>query len=258
MTMRLSTGLRNYLANGGSIAQALRNGKMDIFTGTQPSSADALATGTRLCTITNNGQAYTPEVASLGAVQLTGSSGTVNTITVGGVNILPAPVPFNSTLAQTMADVVAMINSGASYPEYFASTNGTIITIAAAPGAAAAPNGLAVAATVAGGLAASPTNMGASIAGSAAVNGLQFTAPANGIVSSSGVWSGTNVAAGVAGWFRQYGCYVDASALDSTAKYFRIDGAIATSGAEMNLSNTSFVAGAVTLIQNWAMTVPAQ
>lgn len=48
-----------------------------------------------------------------GTVTLTGgASGSVNTITVNGVNILPAPVPFNTSLIQTATDVAVAISFG--------------------------------------------------------------------------------------------------------------------------------------------------
>lgn len=256
MTMRLSTGLRNFLSDGGSIGQALRNGRMEIYSGPQPSSADALVQGTLLCTITNNAGVWAAETPSQGAVTLTGSAGSVNTVTVGGVNILPAAVPFNGTLVQTMNDVVAAINAANMYPGYVASTNGTIITLQGELGAGTVPNGLAVACTTTT-LAAAVVAMSGGVN---AVNGLQFAAPVNGGMSAlaAQVWSGVNGASGTAGWFRQYSAFQDVGALDSTARYCRVDGAIATSGAEMNLNNTAFTSGATTTIAGWVIGVPAQ
>lgn len=50
MTLRLSTGLRNAMAN--SVATALRFGEIDIYSGAQPASPDSPATGTLLGTVT--------------------------------------------------------------------------------------------------------------------------------------------------------------------------------------------------------------
>ena len=60
MTVRLSTGLRNKMLDGGTgggIKGALHLGKINIYTGPQPISADTGATGTLLGTVTNNGTA---------------------------------------------------------------------------------------------------------------------------------------------------------------------------------------------------------
>jgi hypothetical protein len=92
------------------------------------------------------------------------------------------------------------------------------------------------------------------------VNGLRFEASSGGTMAKriTDVWSGLNSASGNAGWFRQYGSVADSHALDSTGTAIRMDGAIATSGAELNLNNTALVAGATTTIATWGMTIPAQ
>lgn len=58
MTMRLSTGIRNKLLDGGSgggIKGSLNLGFIAIMSGAQPTSADAAATGTLLGTVSVNG-----------------------------------------------------------------------------------------------------------------------------------------------------------------------------------------------------------
>jgi hypothetical protein len=257
MTMRLSTGLRNLLANGASYAGALENGRIEIYTGAQPTSADAAVTGTLLCTITNNSGALTAEVASAGTVTLAGSAGSVNTITVNGINILgPNAVPFDGTLAQTALDVAAAINNSRVWPGYSASAAGAVVTISGKQGAGAAPNGYVVSGTLTT-LTATYANMAGGVA---PVNGLQFAAASAGAVGklTAQVWSGLNAATGTAGWFRQYGPFADTGALDSTALYARVDGAVATSGGEMNLNSTAFTSGATTTVATGTLTVPAQ
>lgn len=257
MTMRLSTALRNLLANGASYAGAMENGRIEIYTGAQPASADAAVQGTLLCTITNNSGALTAETASTGTMTLAGAAGSVNTVTVNGVNILgPNAVPFNGTLAQTALDVATAINNSRVWPRYSASAAGAVVTIAGTASAGAAPNGYVVSATLTT-LTATYANMAGGVN---PVNGLQFAAAANGATAkiAAQVWSGLNAAGGTAGWFRQYGPFSDAGALDSNAQYARVDGAIATSGGEMNLNSTAFVSGATTTVQTGTLTVPAQ
>lgn len=256
MTMRLSTGARNFIAKYGSIDDMLRNGYIEIFTGAQPASADAAATGTLLCTITNNSGARTAEVLATGSVTLAGSAGSVNTLTVNGVNILGAAVPFNGTLAQTALDVASQINRNSSAPDYSASASGAVVTITPQPGTGTSVNTFVVAGTL-----TTLTATYAALAGGVdPANGLDFDAVVGGVLNklASQTWSGTNAASGTGGWFRHHGSVADANALDTTASTLRVDGAVATSGAEMNLTSVAFAASATTSLASWAMTVPAQ
>lgn len=257
MTMRLSTGLRNFLNKQGGIDDALRNGVIEIYSGAQPSSADAAPTGTLLAVISTNSGGVTSEVLATGTLTLTGgAAGSINTVTVNGIDILGGAVPFDGTLAQTALDVAAQINRNKTAPDYTASAAGSVVTISALPGSGTTPNGLAVAAT-----ATTITSTTANMAGGVApVNGLRFEASSGGTMAkrASDAWSGLNSASGNAGWFRQYGSVADSHAVDAVGTAIRMDGAIATSGAELNLNNTALVSGATTTIATWGMTIPAQ
>lgn len=257
MTMRLSTGARNFLNKYGSIDRMLVGGRIEIYSGAQPATADAAVTGTLLCTITDNAAARTAEVQATGNVTLsTGASGSVNSITVNGVEILSVAVPFNTSLTQTAADIVTQITKFDGAVKYIATSSGAVVTITALPGAGTNPNGFVVAAT-----ATTITFTTGNMAGGvAAVNGLKFDVITTGVMNKLGTqtWSGVNAATGTAGWFRQYGAAADAGAAASTNLELRIDGAIATSGAEMNLNSTAFTSGATTTLSSWSMTVPAQ
>jgi hypothetical protein len=256
MTFRLSTGIRNFLNKQGSIDDALRNGWIEIYSGSQPSSADAAATGTLLCTISNASGALTHEVLSSGTVTLnTGASGSVTSITVNSVEVLGATVAFNTTLSQTATDVAAQINRYRSVPDYTASASGAVVTINPRPGTGTGPNGYVVA-TTATTITKTDVNMAGGVA---AVNGLSFDVSTSGVMPklTTQTWSGVNAASGTAGWFRQYGSVADASALDSAGTVLRVDGSVATSGAEMNLNSTAFTAAATTTLSTWGMTIPA-
>ena len=98
-------------------------------------------------------------------------------------------------------------------------------------------------------------NSGAFVAGTA-TNGLTFAAAANGAVSKSGVWSFNGLAAGTAGWFRLKGNALDNDALSTTLP--RLDGSIATSGADLNLSNIAISIGAPNTVDSFTFTFPAQ
>lgn len=256
MTLRLSTGMTNFINCLGSYNDALTNGELRIFTNAQPASADAAEVGTRLCTITDNAAARTAEVLATGTLTLaTGAAGSVNTVTVNSIDILGGAVAFNGTLAQTATDVAAQINRNKSAPNYVASAVGAVVTITALPGTGASVNGFVVAATLTT-ITVTSTNMAGGVT---AVNGLKFDFSSAGAMAKylGQTWAGDNVAGGVAGWFRYCGSIADAGAIDSTGKVLRIDGSISSAGAELNLNNTTFVAAARTTISDALSTVPS-
>lgn len=151
MTVRLSTQLRTNLAGTTGFAATFANGVIEVYTGTQPTTADAAVTGTLLGTVTLNSGAFTPGVST---------------------------------------------------------------------------------------------------------NGLTFAAAATGAVSKSGVWSFNGIATGTAGWFRLKGNAVDAGALSTVLP--RLDGSVAVSGADLNLSNIAIVVSAPNTIDTFTFTIPAQ
>ena len=151
MTLRISTGLATLLAGTTGFSSAMGNGVIDIYSGTQPASADAAATGTLLGTVTLNAGAFTP-----------GST----------------------------------------------------------------------------------------------TNGLTFAAASAGTVSKSGVWSFVGIAAGTAGWFRFRGNAADGGGISTALP--RLDGSVATSGANLNLSNISIAVGAPTTVDTFTWTQPLQ
>lgn len=256
MTARISTGLRNFLAESGSLKDALQGGKILVYSGSQPTTADAAPTGTLLCTFTDNDGAHTSEVAATGSVVLTGgASGSVNSLTVDGIALLDASVPFNTSLTQTAADVVTAINNSQSNPDYTASSSGATITITARRGTGSEANGLVVASTTTT-ITKTDNNMSGGVS---SVNGLKFSQSLSGILSklASQTWSGTTATTGTAGWFRFVGPIADSGALDTLGTQIRLDGAISTSGQQLNFSSTSFVGGAVQTITAFDITVPA-
>lgn len=256
MTAKFSTGIRNFVASGGSYRSALQGGKIKIYSGSQPSTADAAPTGTLLVTITDASLAHTSETIATGSVELTGGgSGSINTLTVDGISIIDAAVPFNTSLAQTAADLAAAINTNQSNPEYTAAVlSGSTVTIYARRGTGAASNGLVVASTVTT-ITKTDTNMSGGVT---AVNGLKFDIAAAGVLSklASQTWSGVAVATNTAGWFRFEGPVADSGALDSSETQIRVDGTVSTSGQQLNMSSTSFVTGATETITSFGITLP--
>jgi hypothetical protein len=259
MALRFSKGLRNFLNEGGPIKQALANGKLLIYTGSQPTTADDAVAGTLPVTITKSSGAHTAEVRATGSVTLTGgASGSVNTVTVNSVDILGAAVNFNASLTQTATDVATQINNNPKNLLFVAEASGAVITLKAKPGLGTLCNGWVVTATLTT-ITATYVNIGSGVAGVNAANGLTFGDSAAGILARNTVevWSGTAVADGTAGWFRYVGSVADAGSSDATETYIRLDGNIATSGANLNMSNTAIVTGAVQTISGFSLTYPA-
>lgn len=113
-----------------------------VATTTQQAVADVteiVATG--VLTVTG-GAAATP---ATGSVELTGgASGSVDGITVNGVQIMSGAEAFDSDLDTTAANVAANITAHTSSPNYTATAVGAVITITAAVAAGAGPNTFAV------------------------------------------------------------------------------------------------------------------
>lgn len=256
MTLRLSTALRSIVLDGGSVKDALQGGKLLIYSGAQPATADAAPTGTLLATITTSSGAHTPEVQATGTVTLaTGAAGSINTVTVNGINVLDAVgVPFNTSLAQTATDLAAAINLNRSSPNYTASASGAVVTIKAMRGAGAGANGFIVTATLTT-LTATFANLSGGVT---AVNGLNFGTAAAGVLGKhlTETWSGVAAASGTAGWFRHLSPIADSGLVDSTESQVRLDGAISTSGSQLNMSSTTITATATQTITAYPVTLP--
>ena len=104
------------------------------------------------------------------------------------------------------------------------------------------------------------------IAVSDGATGLSFDAIATAGVLAKAVaetWSGTAAATGTAGWFRfnelitdKAGTTTAMAALSTTAQ--RLDGSIAVSGGDLQMSNTSIVAAAIQTISTFNLTLAAQ
>lgn len=258
MALNISTGLDNqsYNAVRGPVSgtYSLQGGYIGIYSGTQPASADAAATGTLLLKITNNSGAFTA-----GAYQTTdddnvcasqsvtsGSNMTLNgdgagTLGVGyhvsissaGTEDLRTAVFRITGTGNNDEAIVEYIEGGNNATVYTANTFKTVTEIYPRKPAAFSSN----------------VKVGYGI-----TNGLFLALAANGAIAkhASQTWSGVGIADGTAGWFRFYGAATDAGGISTTLP--RLDGRIATSGAELNLSNTSIVTGAAQSITAFSIT----
>jgi len=121
-------------------------------------------------------QDFTETTAS-GTITITGTTGQITSVSVNGVPIIAAPVPFNGTLAQTATDLANAINAYSNSGNnintalttllqftvygiaYSASATGAVVTITAPSDTGFSPNGFAITAVVTGDLSFVSTNM---------------------------------------------------------------------------------------------------
>lgn len=82
MTTRFSTGLRTALAGSTGFAGTFEKGVIEIYTGSQPVSADAAVTGTLLGVMTLGSGAFTPGSPTNGLTFAPASDGVVSKIGV--------------------------------------------------------------------------------------------------------------------------------------------------------------------------------
>lgn len=87
--------------------------------------------------------------------------------------------------------------------------------------------------------------------------GITFDASVAGVISKAAAeaWKFTGLAAGIAGWFRLWAAGDTVTATDATKP--RVDGAIGTSGAELNLSNVTIAVSQVNSVDAFTITMPA-
>jgi len=238
--------------DGGSLKHFLNGAIMLLLDGTQPTDGDVTHACNTLNTITQASGAHTAETLSTGTVTLTGgASGSVDSITVDGINIMSGAVSYTASLTDTATAVAANINAFISSPRYKAAAVGAVITISAAVGTGAGPNTKVVSCTSTT-ITHTETDMASGVS---AVNGLTFGAAAAGALSKSGTWSGTASATGTPAWYRIVRKASEAAGA-STA-YLRMDGTVSLSGADLNLNPCTQTATVSQTIDTFSYTEPA-
>lgn len=256
MTIRLSEGLRNRIAQGMGFGRSLHNGYIDVRTGSQPLSADSAITGISLGIISVASGGLTKETRATATLTVTGGAGTLTGVTVGTLPIVVDPgrviwATSNTVAAALIAD--AINSSGIAR----ATASAAVVTVSAPPGVGAAWNALALAAT-------GITCTGSSFAsGVAAGNGLYLAQPAAGVIAkpSGVVWSCSGIAAGTAGWFRFFSSDTnDSGALITTLTeplHARMDGSVGVGSGDLQLSSLTFAISAPVTVDVASFTMPA-
>lgn len=250
--LRLSTGLGDFTNGRGSIKQAFTYGHLDFYTGSQPSSADEAINGSLVARVSNASGVWTAETPSYGIVNFTGgAAGSLDTLTVNGVDVLGGAVSFSGSLANTMVLVAAQINAKRTTPNYVASipTAGVAtMHLTAEPGLGTGPNTYAIAHTETT-ITVTKTDFANGVA---SANGLLFTASSSRTISKSGTWSGLILLTDTVGWFRLCGPWTDAGTYSTSL--MRIDGSVL---ADMSAANVSLTAGRTLTINQFDLVANA-
>lgn len=254
MAVRLSVALLRYSWNVGSIAEALSGGTVRIYSGTQPDAPELAPTGTLLATITDTSGSWTAETAATGSVEITGSgSGSIDSLTVDGVELLLAPVSGTSK-SDVAYKLYAALQEYSHRHEFLASYDGMeTVTLTCRPGRGTKFN----AAVVSGSLTTLSATYTDFSGGVDSVNGLWWGSAENysniaQMLAGTQTKTGTAVADGTAGWLRVCGPFADADADDTDYEMFRMDMAIGETGANVTIDDDAITTGETVTIATFA------
>lgn len=261
MAEKLSTGLRNYLLGEGSMRKAFEDAVIKIYSGSAPASADNAVTGVLLAVITKNsgtvssGERSTPRVYKITVPNNTqGNTCKVN-VTVDGVG--PTTYTYtilaeDDTTTKVAIKIARMLND---IPQLQAIADQD----AALPGVLWIQGRIdGVDITLADGGGTTTLTVTAKQA-AARSNAIYFAAPVSGAMAkASEVWSGAVLVSGVAGYFRIVTSNDDGTQSTQSTEHIRLQGVVSTSGAEINLSNTSLVSGSTLTLDTFSVSLPAE
>lgn len=238
MALRFSTGLRNARLDRQAVTQ-------NQITGTGISFGDGDGTGGR-DTIKDSGNGLAGfKIHDL--ITVSGSTSNNVSAEILSVSAGTIEIPADTLTIEIAGDQVILSSSrGGSLKDLF--RNGILDIFSGTQPATAD-------ATESGTkLCRITLSSGAFVEGTA-TNGINLGAAESGIIGkdSSEVWSGVGLVRGTAGWFRFYD---NTGTTRASTTAVRLDGSIATTGAQMNMSNTTITESATTTISSVAITDP--
>ena len=237
---KYSTGIRNAVLSSDDLRTLVKNGKLLIYSGSQPTDADSAVSGTLLCSITQaGGTPWDDELRSAGSIVFTtwDTGDTITSVTVATVEILGSTLAYTDYATKILiaAATATAINKYNPLGIKAVSDGIDKVTLYAPYGVS--PVTWAVASTEAGGASVTDEAFNTTVAGDAPANGLQYDLAASGAIAQSGVWSGVVSTAGTAGWFRIVGSEADAGGASVVLP--RIDGTITSTGGGGDITLTS-------------------
>lgn len=256
MAEKLSTGLRNWMAGGGSVREAFMDCVMKIYSLTPPADADVPVTGSLLCEVTVLGAVV--DATERGIIEVwkatfpdSHAPGATYSLDIT-VDAVLTKITFTNTpdagisdeVGKKIADTINRSNLPV-FAIYSLDVSRTIFI-------ASRITGIDLLIADGGGtVTMTPTKVYDGVR----VDTLQFTKPtAGGLPKSADTWQGTNLLDGTAGYFRIV--RPDDTGGSSTTA-IRAQGAVSTSGAELNLSNVNLAKDAITTVKNYQFNVPA-
>ena len=243
MPLRLSSGAVDALQENGCLKEIFHDMIIDIYSGSQPASADDAVTGTWLGRMTLAGGAFTAGIKStrrMDKATITyGIDGDDYVLVINGTSYSYTAVNGDDNDAVALA--LAALVDASPVVEAYAAAN--IIYTRAIYGGV--DYTITNTGTTTGG-----NNVVASVIANARINGLQWGDSVLGVLSKeAGVWEGVNLASGTAGYFRAKANAVDDDS-ESTS-LVRMDGNISTSNAPL------IIAGSINLVKDATTTVQA-
>ena len=256
MSLRYSTGCRDKMLKFKSFRQVFEDSKIYIYTGAQPATADAAATGSLIVTLTKaSGTVTSKSTRQISITKITtrGSDGDKHIMTIDGV-AYEYTVVTADTVATIAANLAALIDAN----EYVEAVQGgganiteeVIIMRSRFAGATAF---VAVASNTGSAVTATVEDFVATAAG----NGLRFGNPSSAVISKSAdVWSGVVSLAGTntAGWFRMVEYGGNPASISTTEA--RVDGSIGVGLGDGQVGNTSMEYAATITLATAAFTFP--
>ena len=260
--MLQSDGFSQAISQNSDYWGNLQGGVLDIFgNGLAPATANALATATLLATLTNSGGAMTFETQAQWEITLSGTtSGSVNSVTLGLVPLLPAPVNYATSFTNTASLVAAAINAAHNFLGITAVPSGANIFLYAPHGSGTSMNNMVAAATATT-LTATAVGSGAvTTSGVAAVNALTWAYPSvvnanvGAVISGSGTWETTSaLVSGTIVYARLRLDSTDNQSANSTFR--RIQFTCGTSGADIIFPIMTTVAGNPVILNTQQITI---
>jgi hypothetical protein len=241
MALRLSTGLRNALAEQKAEAEiiAVAQTTISFGDGDGPNGGDTINDS-------GNGLGSAEPKKMVTIFGSTTSNGTFEILSVASngsqIEIPAGSLPSSESAGDNVTIVMA---KGGSFSDLF--RNGVMkIFPGTQPADADTTEGVTELVEIS-------LNSGTFVVGGE--NGINFGAAVAGVLgkASDEVWSGVATGTNTAGWFRFYDKNRTTGA-STTA--IRFDGAIAQSSAQLNMSNTSIVSAGTTTIDSVALTIP--
>ena len=238
MALRFSTGLRNARLDKQSVIQ-------NQITGTGISFGDGDGTGGR-DTIKDSGNGLAGfKIHDL--IKVSGSTSNNVSAEILSVSAGTIEIPADTLTGEIAGDQVILSSSrGGSLKDLFRNGVLDIFSGTQPTDADTTESGTK--------LVRITLSSGAFVAGTA-INGINLGTATDGVIGkdSDETWSGVGLVAGNAGWFRFYD---NAAITGASTSAIRLDGSIATTGAQMNMTNTSISTSGVTVISSVAITDP--